>query len=508
MEIEFKFQVPAERLAEIEAALRDGEFQRVDLQARYFDTADAALAKADVALRMRKEGDHWVQTAKARGDGPLDRFEHNVDLGNPTDLTAVPDIRLHDGTHVGRALEKAIGDAVLVETFSTAIQRIVHLRTESDTQVEFALDVGRVIAQGHGGAPARESAVCELEIELVHGDLAVLVDVAKRWVADYGLAFSTVSKAERGQRLLDGDKPVAAVKSRAPDFSTHGDEQPDGAEIQRRVVSACLAQILPNASEVAAGSGDADAVHQLRIGIRRLRTALRELDGLAESRFDPAWQGPLRHAFAALGRSRDGELLTTKMQPLLEAAGGPQIATVTESAGSVDTPGMTVAETVCLAPFQIVLVELIGFVTQASDEAPADGIGDAAKARKHIGKRLNALHRKVVKGGKRFESLVPEEQHKVRKQLKRLRYLAEFVAPLFDEKSASRYIAKLTPAQDTLGDFNDMSVAAVSYRRLAVRDQKAWFAVGWLNASRQHATRDCRKALEKIEDARKFWKAD
>lgn len=80
------------------------------------------------------------------------------------------------------------------------------------------------------------------------------------------------------------------------------------------------------------------------------------------------------------------------------------------------------------------LVELIGFVTQASDEAPADGIGDAAKARKHIGKRLNALHRKVVKGGKRFESLVPEEQHKVRKQLKRLRYLAEFVAPLFDEK--------------------------------------------------------------------------
>lgn len=75
-------------------------------------------------------------------------------------------------------------------------------------------------------------------------------------------------------------------------------------------------------------------------------------------------------------------------------------------------------------------------------------------------------------------------------------------------KSASRYIAKLTPAQDTLGDFNDMSVAAVSYRRLAVRDQKAWFAVGWLNASRRHATRDCRKALEKIEDARKFWKVD
>ncbi|MGJ7578694.1 CHAD domain-containing protein [Variovorax sp. RHLX14] len=504
MEIEFKFLVPLDRLGEIESALRAGEFEQLDLQARYFDTRDGALARADVALRMRKEGGHWVQTAKARGDGPLDRFEHNVDLGNPTDPTALPDIGLHEGTHVGHALEAAIGDAALVETFSTAIHRIVHRHTESDTQVEFALDVGSLIAQGHGGAPTRESAVCELEIELVHGDVAVLVSVAKRWVAEYGLAFSTVSKAARGQRLLGGNKPVAAVKSRAPNFSTHGEKQPDGAEIQRRVVSACLAQILPNASEVAAGSADADAVHQLRIGIRRLRTALRELDGLAENRFDPAWEGPLRHTFAALGRSRDGELLTTKMQPMLEAAGGPQIATTVEAN---DTSGMTVSETVCLTPFQIVLVELIGFVTHASNDAPADdGADNPANARKLIGKRLNGLHRRVVKGGRRFESLEPEDQHKVRKQLKRLRYLAEFVAPLFDEKSASRYIAKLTPAQDTLGDFNDMSVAAVSYRRLAVRDQKAWFAVGWLNASQQHATRDCRKALEKIEDARKFWK--
>ena len=506
MEIEFKFLVPPSRLAEIESDLRAGKFEQLDLQARYFDTSDGALAKADVALRMRKEGDHWVQTAKARGDGPLDRFEHNVDLGNPTDVGALPDIGLHADTHVGRALEKAIGEAALIETFSTSIRRIVRLETESDTQVEFALDVGRVIAQGSGGAPARESAVCELEIELVHGDVTALVAIAKRWVEKYGLFFSTVSKAERGQRLLDADKLVAAVKARAPDFSAHGDTQPDGADIQRRVVSACLAQILTNASEVAAGSEDADAVHQLRIGIRRLRTALRELDELAEGNFDPAWQGPLRHTFTALGKSRDGELLATKMQPLLEAAGGPSITTAIEM---TDAPGMTVAETVRLTPFQNVLVELIGFATQgADDKSDGTDASDPKQARRQIGKRLNALHRKVVEGGRRFESLAPEEQHVVRKRLKRLRYLAEFVAPLFDEKHAEKYIQKLTPAQDTLGEFNDMSVAAVSYRRLAVKDQRAWFGVGWFYASQQGAARDCRKSLEKIEDARKFWKAD
>ena len=510
MEIEFKFLVPPERLAEVEAAMRTGGFEAIDLQARYFDTRDGALAKADVALRMRKEGDHWVQTAKARGDGPLDRFEHNVDLGDPADPTALPDIGLHQDTHVGRALEKAIGGAELIETFSTAIRRVVRLETRSDTQVEFALDIGRVIAQGLDGAPARESAVCELEIELVHGDVAVLTDLAKEWVAQYGLALSTLSKAGRGQRLLEGERPVAAVKAMTPAFAVVDGEAPDGAEIQRRVVGACLAQILPNASELAAGSEDADAVHQLRVGIRRLRTALRELDRLAEGNFDPAWQGPLRHTFATLGRSRDGELLATKMQPMLEAAGGPSIAVGSGMAtdSTEATPGMTVTETVRLAPFQIVLVELIGFATRTAGTASDANASGPKQARKHIGKRLDALHRAVVKGGRHFEALEPEEQHRVRKRLKRLRYLAEFVGALFDAKSVTKYIDNLTPAQDMLGEFNDMSVASVSYRRLAVRDPRAWFGVGWFYASQQQAARDCRKSLATIEDARRFWKGD
>ncbi len=502
MEIEFKFLVPADRLAEIEAELRDGEFEQLDLQARYFDTRDGALATAGVALRMRKEGDHWVQTAKARGDGPLDRFEHNVDLGNPTDLTAIPDIQRHAGTHVGRALEAAIGDSELVETFSTAIRRIVRLETESATQVEFALDTGAVIAPGHDGAESRESPVRELEIELVDGDVDVLVSIAKRWVEKYGLAFSTLSKSERGQRLLAGESEAAAVKAAAPVFPEHDDDGLEGVEIQRRVVSACLAQILPNASELAAGSENADLVHQMRVGIRRLRTALRELDGLAEGNFDPAWQGPLRHTFAALGRSRDSELLATKMQPMLEAAGGPQLSRLEVAS----VPGMTVTETVCLAPFQLVLVELIGFATHAPDSSSSGRSNGAAQSRKYLGKRLDALHRKVVKGGMRFDTLDTEAQHSVRKRLKRLRYLAEFIGSLYDEKKVAGYIEQLTPAQDTLGDFNDMSVAAVSYRRLAVNDQKAWFAVGWLSATQLRTARDCRRALKKVGVAKEFWK--
>ena len=67
MEIEFKFQIPPDRLKAVEAALRRGTVVRTRLQARYFDTADQALAAEGIVLRLRKEGRRWVQTVKATG---------------------------------------------------------------------------------------------------------------------------------------------------------------------------------------------------------------------------------------------------------------------------------------------------------------------------------------------------------------------------------------------------------------------------------------------------------
>ncbi|MDB5731120.1 MAG: domain containing protein, partial [Variovorax sp.] len=80
-ETEFKFHIPSERLKAVESALRGAAAVRTHLQARYFDTEDGALAAHGVVLRLRQEGRRWVQTAKAAGDGPLHRLEHNVDLG-------------------------------------------------------------------------------------------------------------------------------------------------------------------------------------------------------------------------------------------------------------------------------------------------------------------------------------------------------------------------------------------------------------------------------------------
>ncbi|RYY58770.1 MAG: inorganic triphosphatase, partial [Comamonadaceae bacterium] len=71
---------------------------------------------------------------------------------------------------------------------------------------------------------------------------------------------------------------------------------------------------------------------------------------------------------------------------------------------------------------------------------------------------------------------------------------------------AARYLARLRPAQDALGAFNDEAVALVLYRDVAARDAAAWFAVGWYTARQPAGARACRKALQEIAAAPRFWR--
>lgn len=535
MEIEFKFCIPPDRLKAVEAALKRGTVVRTRLQARYFDTADQRLATNGVVLRLRKEGRRWMQTVKATGDNAVHRLEHNVDLGSAAAAPRI-DPQRHQGTPVGDRLAKLLaGDGVaaspLVEQQSTDIVRLtrdVRVTGPGGAVVEMALDIGKVVA--YAGTPGqRESPVCELELELKRGDVHGLVSLARRWSQQHGLWFSTVSKAERGARLLAAKETVEAVKAETPRFAA---QHPDGLAIQQAVVASCLAQMLPNASEIAADSTDEEQIHQLRIGIRRLRTALRELAGLdtASGLLDAAaWEPPLVDAFRALGALRDREQVVKLAQPRLREAGAPDFDPLAGDDTAAHTPSP--AEIVRAPAFQNVVVSLIGFTaakpaaeeaappaagakedgesTAAAEAPPSPKPLNAHAARRFLRERLQHLHKQVLRDGERFESLDTEKQHRVRKRLKRLRYLAEFVAPLFEKGGgnvAGRYLKALRPAQDALGDFNDEAVALALYREATARDARAWFAVGWFTARHAAGASACCKALEKIGDAARFWK--
>lgn len=496
-EIEFKFDIPRARLPALEAALRGPDSRRTHLQARYFDTEAGDLAAHGIALRLRKEGPRWVQTAKALGDGPVQRLEHNVDLGPARKgqvLRAQPE--RHAGTPTGARLEQVLrqAGAPLVEVYGTDIWRCTQVLRVGGSRIELALDQGRVLAPAPDGGAPRAAVVCELELELLDGRVADLAALAAEWAVRHGLALSTVSKAERGLRLARGQSTRPAVKASAPQWPAQAGF-PDGATVQRAVVAACLAQILPNASEVAAGSDDAGQIHQLRVGLRRLRTALRELAALGDG-LRPEWQAPLAATFRALGARRDRQQLAALVQPRLQAAGAPAMALPPD-----DAQPPAPAEAVRDGAFQAALVALVGFA--AGDAVPG---ATPAQARKHLRRRLDKLHARLLDEGARFDTLAPDAQHSVRKRLKRLRYLAEFVGTCFAPRRAAQFTRALEPAQDALGSYYDEVVALESYRAAAAQEPRAWFAVGWLLARQPQGAAASRAALRALADeARPFW---
>ncbi|GAA4329653.1 CHAD domain-containing protein [Variovorax defluvii] len=498
-EFELKFQVDPRHRAAVEAAVARGRSRQERLQARYYDTADGALAAYRIVLRIRKEGRRWVQTAKAAGDNALHRLEHNVDI--PTARAGempLPRLERHAGTPVGERIAQALdaasvapAEALLVPLYGTDIRRTTRELRTGDALVELAFDRGEV------RAGERTHPVCELEIELKSGSPESVLELARRWRVRYPLWLDTVSKAERGERLARDAVYGEAVHAEAPALG----KKATGPQVFRTVIGTCLAQILPNASEVAAGSPDPEHVHQLRIGIRRLRTALREMADFAPA-IDPAWEPALVNAFRALGRQRDREHLETTVQPQIEAAGGPPVNWLRPAEAEP-----AAADVVRDLPFQLVLISLIAATLPDAPEAAETAAGDpAARARKPLRARLNKLHRQVVRDGRHFETLAPEAQHRVRKRLKRLRYLGEFVAPMFDEDVAGRYLKALKPAQDALGTHNDAAVAMDAYREAAAQDGNAWFAVGWLSARQPQSALECRAALDRLAKARRFWK--
>lgn len=240
----------------MQAAARRGTHAHIRMEARYFDTPDAALSSRGIAFRLRREGDQWVQTVKALGNGPLDREEHNVDRGqaHATGPAPEPQPELHAGTVAGTRLLGALQAASgpLTETYGTEMDRVTRDITFKGGVVELALDTGRVIA--HRGTPQqKEARICELELELKAGPLAGLAAIATRWATRHGLFLSTVSKAERGERLLAPQWARPATKATPMKASGLTKHFLNGRALQRAAVAHCLQQILANASEIVEG---------------------------------------------------------------------------------------------------------------------------------------------------------------------------------------------------------------------------------------------------------------
>src|SRR5450755_526603 len=528
-EIELKYFVDPARAGSVDAAMRRMPSRLVSIESHCFDTEDSRLADARLSLRLRKTAGKWEQTLKGPGASAVERHEETVALpGKWAAGRPLVDPSLHDATAVGKVLRHVLGKAPspLVEVHASLFRRRTVQVDLDNASVEVAFDRGTIRAGD------RSATVCEVEYELKRGPAQALLPFAIAGIRAHGLWLCTISKSERGHRLAMelGGPAVKAEPSRL-------ERDMNGPALLAAVLQACLDQVWRNASEIGTGRRDAELVHQLRVGLRRTRVALRELGGPSGAA-DPAWQGPFITAFRALGEFRDRQTVAAAIEPGLRAAGSPEPVLRPQ-----DAPPPDPVDVVRSQAFQCALLDAwaltldnaarVGraagldgtadFDRESLDRPTSRGriapsgdaaalrprpqpVSDAVGAMRQVGSRLNKLHARLKRDAQAFEREDEDAQHRVRKRLKRLRYLAEFVGPLHKKAAVKRYLARLRPAQDALGVHIDLIVGARMAREAALHgDAEAWFNVGWLMAQVEQSGHRCRKVLHNAAGAVKFW---
>jgi len=296
---------------------------------------------------------------------------------------------------------------------------------------------------------------------------------------------------------LAGPLVLAPVKAAAPAWSRKKARAMDGTTLLRRLVGLCLLQVRPNAEAIAHGSRDPGHVHQLRVGLRRLRSAARGLRAFAGA-LPHGWEAALMPVFKALGEARDRHVLATEIAPRLRAAG----ADLVDDAGHPGSDAAMLRQLVCGERFQDLLRRLSAFA-EADDPGVPDG--REATGRRHLEQRLQKLARDVARSARAFDDLSFEQQHAVRKRLKQLRYLAEFAAPAYGQDQVRRWLRRVAPAQDALGRHMDRMLAGRHFAARADVDPAAGFAAGWLRAKADRSARQARRALLRLRATPTFW---
>ncbi|WP_296192483.1 MULTISPECIES: CYTH and CHAD domain-containing protein [unclassified Psychrobacter] len=562
-EIELKFLVPESRLKGLMRQANIKSSQLTRLAAHYYDTPDQQLAKAGIGLRIRQEGDAWVQTIKAGGDGIAARLEHNAVLDNQQVQamleadTLMPDLGIYKDTAIAAALE-SFKLTKLAKTLNrlyvTDVERITRMLVDNNdnecsNQIEMAYDYGEII---HGSDTSQRYTIQEIEFELISGDVDFLFTTAKTWCQRHKLCLSTVTKAERGGLLITGQQHSPAVSANLSALTV--DKDSSRPAFIRAVVHNCLLQILPNSSAIVAGSTDNEHVLQLHDGIQRLRTALKVFGSFSDE-LNPDWSTILKQTTTLLTDYRKLAYLASHIEPYLQEHDAPSVDWTVE----IEALKITPIEAVRANNLQLTLLELIAFTMSDPNLEPQADKRAAHKLRKVLNKR----YKKLLKAERKFhearnakvdskdldstslenvnlegvnlentdsQSLQAQAvdlpvkgekqaQYKLYRQLEKLRYVSEFAAPLINnekfknnklnskksKKKSKRFLKRLVKAQQALGQQRAITYYQQCYQHRAGTDFNAWYGAGWLNASLINANKKTEKCLAKLKSVDKFW---
>lgn len=472
-ERELKLALPPDDLLRLRRLKRLGGpgGAAMPLRTVYFDTPDRQLAKAGISLRVRHQGKARIHCVKLPGSslaGLATRREWEVEApGDSPRLDAFP-----PGT-ADVHLDFAALAAGLEAVFTTEVRRTARLVTEGDSLIELAFDHGRIVTPG--GA---EAEISELELELKQGPAAALFDLALAAVEAMPAAHPLAdSKAARGARLAAGQPPAPRKAGRLgllPAATT--------SDAFAAILQDCVGQWLGNVAAVL-GPDDPEAIHQMRVALRRLRSAFRVFRPVLGPAPATALAEELGWLAGALGPARDWDVFLHEVVPPAFGPPGrePRLDAIRDQAAVARAQAGAVARAAVADPRATRLaLELGRFAALQAWQSGGDEEALAGPAQDFAGALLERLHKRVRKAGRHIGELDAEALHGLRIKIKRLRYAIEFFGSLYSAKAVKRLLAAASALQDELGRLNDLVVARRLVGSLGRADARRAFAEGVL----------------------------
>jgi triphosphatase len=451
-EIELKFLFAERDLAKIKALILAVSAARrmtcQHLRAIYFDTPNCDLWKHGFTLRVRANGDSHIQTVKRMISSDIHRDEWEAET-----VKLEPDLDLIKNTPLARLTAKPSIHRALRPAFEVNVERTSYWLDAGGGVIEASFDHGAIEANGE------KLGVRELELELKSGNRSALFNLARAFVSQAPLHPSLISKAERGH-LLAGGAFGRAAKSSTPRL----DKDMTCGQAFQEICRTCLHDFhlnMPGLEKL----DNAEAVHQGRIAIRRLRAAMALFKPVD---FDITYRkirGELKWLARLLGAARDLDVLQANLPP--RTAWAQAAAWASDLASHCEAERLRARQAAVEAlnseRGRTLLLDLAAWLEDGRwQRQPSSVAGEPIQ--NFAGRRLKKRHKKLINHGAGLARLAPGPRHKVRIEAKELRYMAEFFVDcpgvVKDHKGLKKLIGCCEKLQATFGAIRDEEAMA------------------------------------------------
>jgi inorganic triphosphatase YgiF len=500
-ECEIKLEGPPSALRAAAQRLGLADAPARAMRAIYYDTPERALEQARVSLRARRAGGGWTTTLKwpQPGEGIFSHGETEAPGGAPQG-DAPPALDALDAP-ARQALREIADEGALAPRFETRVRRRTKMLEREGARIEAALDAGSI------AAGARRARIAEIELEWKGGPPEGFYVLARELI-EAGLRIAPLAKSARGY-LLAADEEPREARAAPPPLSARSSAE----DALIALVEGALAQFVMSLPALRTAYA-AEAVHQMRVALRRLRAGLALFDRLAPDAGLRRFRDDAQRLARALGPARELDVFLEGLREEPFAAAGAQAGLKDLRARASRKRTQAHAQARALAQgaqASLFVIDLQAFAAARgwrADPLAQDWARENARA--FARQRLADLDKRAHKRGGKLRKLDPPRRHRLRIALKTLRYAAEMFEPAFAPDDLRGVLKPATRLLERLGRYNDAVAAAARARSLGAGAQgelarAIGVAQGWALHDAHAGDDSLRKAFKRFRDAPRPW---